>query len=146
MEAPQTGGADRRAVVAASVIGGLIASIFGAVFLIELPGDDLPGVALGSEAILVIERIVMLFTVWLLGLLVTARALAGELPIEISGRGLRYADAAIAQEGVLDSEAAFERVDKEIAELWAAVSDFETCRETGGPNETICCVDGGGNA
>lgn len=62
------------------------------VFLIELPTGDLPGIALGSKAILVVERIAMLFAAWLLGLVVIARALEGELPIEISGRGVRYAD------------------------------------------------------
>lgn len=107
------------------MIGGLVASIVAGVFLIELPGDDLPGIALGSEAILVIERIAMLFTVWLLGLVVVARALAGELPIEISGRGLRYADAATAQSGRLDSEAALGQMRDEVKNLQLAVTQLE---------------------
>lgn len=78
----------RRAAVATAVIGGLVVSIVAGVFLIELPTGDLPGIALGSEAILVVERIAMLLAVWLLGVVVIGRALKGELPIEISGRDI----------------------------------------------------------
>lgn len=107
-------------------MGGLVASIVAGVFLIEPPSDDLPGVALGSEAILAIERIATLFAAWLLTLVVIARALTGELPIEISGRGLRYADAATAQHGLIDSERAFERFDEEMKALQGAIAILET--------------------
>jgi hypothetical protein len=107
------------------VVGGLVASIVAGVFLIGLSGDDLPGVALGSESILVIERIAMLFVAWLLTLVVIARALTGELPIEISGRGLRYADVATAQRGLLESEGAFERMDRELEQLRKAMAVIE---------------------
>lgn len=115
-------------------MGGLVASIVGAVFLIALPTDDLPGVALGSEAILVVERIAMLFTVWLLGLIVIARALAGELPIEISGRGLRYADAATAQSGRVDSEAALGQIREEVKNLRLAVTQLELRQDREAPH------------
>jgi len=118
----------RRVAVAALVFGGLIASIVAAVFLIELPTGDLPGIALESGAILVIERIAVLFAVWLLALVVAARALAGELPIEISGRGLRYADADTAEKGLLDSEGAFKGLYGEIEELREAVAAIEKRR------------------
>lgn len=105
--------------------GGFVASIVAGVFLIEMPDDDFPGVALGSKSILVIERIAMLFVGWLLTLVVITRALTGELPIEISGRGLRYADVATAQRGLLDSEGAFERVDRELEQLREAMAVIE---------------------
>jgi hypothetical protein len=79
----------RGTAVAVLVIGGLVASIAVGVFLIGLPNGDLPGIALESAVILVIERISVLFAAWLLGLVVIVRALVGELPIEISGRGTR---------------------------------------------------------
>lgn len=56
------------------------------------PQDTLPGVALGSHALLIAERSVAFFSIWLLGLVVIAQAIRGRLPIEISGRGIRYAD------------------------------------------------------
>jgi hypothetical protein len=115
----------RRFAVATAVFGGLAASIVAAVFLIEPPTRDLPGIALGSSAILVIERIAMLFAVWLLALVVIARALVGELPIEISGRGLRYADAATAHETLVDSERVFKLLREEIEELRAAIVAIE---------------------
>lgn len=120
----------RRIVVAASVIGGLVTSIVAAVFLIELPADDLPGIALGAEAILVIQRVALLFTVWLLGLVVIARALVGELPIEISGRGLRYADRDLAQHELLEPRAAMRRLQSQVAALSAAVAAVEGADRT----------------
>ena len=115
----------RRVAVAAAVFGGLAASIVAAVFLIEPPTSDQPGIAHRSGAILVIERIAMLFTLWLLALVVVGRALAGELPIEISGQGLRYADAVTADESLVDSERVFKLLREEIEELRAAVVALE---------------------
>jgi hypothetical protein len=116
--------------VAVSVVGGLAASIIAAVFLIELPADGLPGIALGSEAILVIQRIALLFGVWLLGLVVIARALVGELPIEISGRGLRYADRDLAQHELLESRAAMRQLRSQVAVLSEAVAAVEGADRT----------------
>lgn len=99
------------------VVGGLVVSIAVGTFLIDAPEDGLPGVALESRAILAVEQITILFAAWLLALVVIARSLAGELPIEISGRGVRYANAATAQAGLVDSERAFERIDEDIATL-----------------------------
>jgi hypothetical protein len=48
----------------------------------------LPGVALGSVAVLCVERAIACFTAYLLVLVVVARAFAGELPSEL--RGVRY--------------------------------------------------------
>ena len=110
------------------VVAGLVVSIAAGVFLIERPAGDLPGIALESEAILVIERIAMLFATWLLAVVVVVRSLAGDLPVELSGRGLRYADAATAQKGVLDADEAFERVGKELDELREAITGIEAAQ------------------
>lgn len=59
------------------------------------------------------------------GVFLIDRPTAGDLPIEISGRGLRYADASVAQQGALDSEGAFERVEREVEALREAVSVIE---------------------
>ncbi len=103
----------------------MVVSTLAGIFLIEPPTGDLPEIALGSATILAVERIAVLFAAWLLALVVIARALVGELPIEISGRGLRYADAATAQAGLADSERAFDRVDEEIRELQEAIVALE---------------------
>jgi hypothetical protein len=115
----------RGTTIAVLVVGGLVVSTLVGLFLIEPPTGDLAGIALGSATILAVERIAMLFAAWLLALVVIARALTGELPIEISGRGLRYADAATAQAGLGESERAFDRVDEEIRELQAAIVALE---------------------
>jgi hypothetical protein len=118
--------ARREAAVAVLVVSGLVISTAAGVFLIDAPKGGLPGIALGSRAILMVEQIAILFAGWLLAVVVVARALAGELPIEISGRGVRYADAATAQSGWDDSERAFERVDEEIATLQDAIAALAT--------------------
>jgi hypothetical protein len=115
----------RRIPIAALVVGGLVVSAVAGVFMIESPAGSLPGIALESATILVVERIVMLFAAWLLALVVVARALTGELPIEISGRGLRYADAVTAHESLVDSERVFKLLREEIEELREAVVAIE---------------------
>ncbi len=48
--------------------------------------------------LLLAERMLALFAVWLVVIVVIGQAVRGRLPIEISGRGVRYAEAATAQE------------------------------------------------
>jgi hypothetical protein len=74
------------------VLAGIAACAATALFVAE-PSGRLPGVALGSELILGVERALVLFATWMLVVTVVARALRGELPTEISGRGVRYAEA-----------------------------------------------------
>lgn len=102
-------------------MGGLVASIVAGVFLIDAPTEDLPGVALGSAAILVVERIIALVAAWLLVLIVVDRAIAGQLPSEVSGRGVRYADADSTRAAVLDVQTALGRLDGEVADLRSEV-------------------------
>jgi len=54
--------------------------------------ERLPAAALNSTVVLYAMRAVAIFAALFLALLVTYRALLGELPNELSGRGVRYAD------------------------------------------------------
>jgi hypothetical protein len=54
--------------------------------------QHLPSPALGSREVLWLERTLVLFYGFLLLFVPLLRALAGELPIELSTRGARYAD------------------------------------------------------
>lgn len=99
------------------VAGGLVASVVGGVFLIEGSVGDLPGVALGSETILVVERIVGLFAAWLFVVVVMSRALVGQLPSEISGRGVRYASRDTTQHALVEARSTLERLNGEVEDL-----------------------------
>ncbi len=61
-----------------------------------------------------LERIAMLFAAWLVAVVVLIRALAGDLPVEISGGGFRYADVETAQDGAIRSEQVFKRMESEL--------------------------------
>jgi hypothetical protein len=52
----------------------------------------LPSAALGSDVVLHAERIVAILAAYLLLALVIARSWRGQLPVELSGRGVKYAD------------------------------------------------------
>jgi hypothetical protein len=84
--------ASRRPLTALLVVSGLLACSVTATFSAD-PREPLPGVALNSPAILVVERTIALFAAWMLVLVVVARGLAGELPLEVTSRGFRYAEA-----------------------------------------------------
>jgi len=61
---------------------------------IALPtSHDLPALALGNRELLWLERTLVLFYGFLLLFVPVVRALQGELPIELSTRGARYAEA-----------------------------------------------------
>jgi hypothetical protein len=84
------------------------AAIAAAVVGIALPTpDSLPEVALGNRELLWLERSLVFFYGFLLLFVPLLRALGGELPIELSTRGARYADA---------SETALEELDARLAE------------------------------
>ena len=55
--------------------------------------DDLPSLALGSRELLWAERTLAFFYGFLLFLVPILKAIGGELPIELSTRGARYAEA-----------------------------------------------------
>lgn len=113
------------------VLVGVAVTGLANIFWIDGSSDDaLPGVALGSHALLVVERAVAFFAAWLLVLVVVAQAFKGRLPTEISGRGVRYADADAAQAAAADTEAALNVVRRDVAHLRDAVFVLEGERET----------------
>jgi hypothetical protein len=70
------------------VLAGVPGSL--AVALAGDPPSVLPGVTLGSIALLYVEKAIVCFSAYLLVLVVVVRAFAGDLPSEL--RGLKYAD------------------------------------------------------
>ncbi len=73
--------------------------------MLPLP-HELPALALGNRELLWAERTLVLFYGFLLVFVPILRALQGELPIELSARGARYADV---------SETAFEELEQRVA-------------------------------
>lgn len=114
----------RSAVIVALVAIGLGASSMAGAVLIEAPAENLPGVALGSATILVVERIAVLFAAWLIGVVVLARALSGQLPTEITSQGFRYADLETSQVELSISHSALARMDRELHALSDAVAEL----------------------
>jgi hypothetical protein len=103
------------------VAGGLVVCVTGNA-LVDA-SLEMPGVALGSPAILFLERTAVLFTAWLLLLVVLTQAWRGLLPVEISGRGVRYAEASRARESAANAEVTLLRHDIEIATLRREIAD-----------------------
>jgi hypothetical protein len=88
-----TGGtpAERRRWLGPVVVALIVLSAAAA--LSRAAPDRLPSAALGSDVVLFVERGAAVFAVLFLALLVIYRAFRGELPSELSGRGVKYADA-----------------------------------------------------
>lgn len=103
-------------MAAALVIIGLVGAALASVATGSPPGA-LPGVALGSGLLLLVERTVAFFAAWMIFVVVVAQALGGRLPTEISGRGVRYADVQAADETRSSAEEAVRRHDLEIKQL-----------------------------
>lgn len=72
------------AATAAVLVASTLASLVGGT------PAELPGIAMGSVAVLHVERAAALFAVGLFVVVVLARAWVGELPTEVSGRGVQY--------------------------------------------------------
>jgi len=79
--------------------------------------ERLPGAALGSEELLVAERAAANFAILFVGALVLVRAVQGELPEELSGRGVKYAASDAVDELRDRVDAPFEAYDKSFEEL-----------------------------
>lgn len=114
-----------RTSVAIAVFAGMALAVVASVTSTTPAAGSLPGVALDSPTLLLVERVVAFFLAWLVLLVVSAQALRGRLPIEISGRGLRYADAERAQHGVAATERALARVDAEMDAIHARIGELE---------------------
>lgn len=101
----------------ALVAVGLIASLLLAATTGSSGQQGLPGVALGSPVLLMVERALAFFAAWLVVLVVCAQALRGRLPTEISGRGVRYATAEGVQMTAMESERTMRTMMAEIVRL-----------------------------
>ena len=113
-------------VISSLVLVGLAVSGLANLW-IDRPGEGtLPGVALGSETVLIVERVLALFAAWLLVLVVIAQASRGRLPIEISGRGVRYADGNETQDSLASAQRALSDLDGETRALWRVVESLAT--------------------
>jgi hypothetical protein len=78
-----------------------VAAAAAVVLGIALPNPhSLPGPALGSQELLWVERAILFFYGFLLLFVPVLRAFEGVLPIELSTRGARYAEAS--QEAIQD--------------------------------------------
>lgn len=66
--------------------------------LVDGVPSSLPPAALGSRVLLVVERAAGIFAVLFLLALVVVRAAQGQLPQELSGRGVKYASSDSVQE------------------------------------------------
>jgi hypothetical protein len=82
-------------------------------FWLEIP-EPLPGVALGAAPVLVVERTAILFLAWMLALLILSESFHGRLPLEISGRGVRYADASTSEDMARTGAATLARMESEL--------------------------------
>ncbi len=81
---------EREAVVPVLVVGSLVISVVAGVAVgVERP---YPGVALDSGLLLVAQRAAGLWGAALLVLVIVDQALRGRLPVEVGGRGVRYAE------------------------------------------------------
>jgi hypothetical protein len=86
------------------------------------PPKPLPGVALGSPLLLHLQRATVVFWFGLLLVTVLLRALSGQLPIEFSSTGARYAEVNRDIERTQrETRAALEDVQGELASLQEAL-------------------------
>ena len=121
-----------RFAIAALVVAGLTICVALGFFVIDDPPGRLPGVALGSELVLAVERAMALFAAWMLVVIVVARAISGELPSEISGRGVRYADAVATKYGLSDARSAIDDLVEEIDAMRRLVFELQAAVERNG--------------
>ncbi len=107
--------------------GVVILGLFGAGILSGVSGAsaDLPGIALGSTALLFAERTVALFAIWMAIVVVVIRAFKNQIPVEISGRGVRYAEAGDVEAKSTSMEGVLDDVDVEMRWLRNAVLELQ---------------------
>lgn len=111
-------------VVVLGLVGAVVASVAAGV-----PAGSLPGVALGSEVLLLAERTAALFGTWMLIAVVVIRALKDQLPVEISGRGVRYADAENVQAKAAGTEDVLRDIDIDIRWLRKMVGQLRKAED-----------------
>jgi len=89
------------------VVPGAAAAAIALGIAVPVP-HSLPGSALGSQGLFWVERAILFFYGFLLLFVPVLRALEGVLPIELSTRGARYAEA---------SDAAVEALTQRLADV-----------------------------
>ncbi|HYI99274.1 MAG TPA: hypothetical protein VEX36_06305 [Thermoleophilaceae bacterium] len=105
-----------RWMVRAGVLGGLLGCLLAGIDP-SVPDHGLPGVALGSTLVLSAERVGVLFAVWLLVVVVIAQAWRGQLPTEVSGRGVKYAESEGTQESVLAAATGLRELNHDVQQM-----------------------------
>lgn len=111
-------------MIAKVVMLGFVAALIAGT-ISGLPAGPLPGIALGSALLLSVERVIAFFAAWMLVVVIVAHSLEDRLPTEISGRGVRYANAEAVETKQEKAEQAAWRHDIEIAQLREAVVGLE---------------------
>lgn len=127
--ATHDGGTPRDIATWATVAGGLVLALLASLAM-GAPDKRLPGIALTSSAMLVIERALVLFVAWLLVVVVLVEAWRGHLPLEVSGRGVRYAEASTTERIARDADAAIGRLEVELAWYRQEVDDLRRVVKT----------------
>ncbi len=117
-------GMRRRSAIKMLVPGGLALALLANLW-IETPPTGAPGIAFASETVLVVERTVALFVAWMLALVILAESWSGRLPLEISGRGVRYAEAASGNAGLETTSAALARIQTQLDAQDRSLSDLQ---------------------
>jgi hypothetical protein len=104
----------------------MLMGLVGAMVLSASAGtSNVPGVALGSVVLLVAERTAVLFGIWMAMVVMVVRTFRNQLPIEISGRGIRYAESDEVQGKVLSTGEALGDLDAEMAWIREAILDLQ---------------------
>ena len=104
-----------RSILGTATTVALIASLL--VSLIAGTPSDLPSIAMGSAELLHIERTIAICVAYLLLAVVLTRAWRGQLPNEVSGRGLKYATQELKAETRNGLEALTEHAEVTLEEL-----------------------------
>jgi hypothetical protein len=107
-----------RFTVILGLVGALAASAASGV------PSDLPALALGSATVLMAERTFALFAIWMAIVVVVSRAMSDQLPVEVGGRGLRYAEAQSVRSKTHRTDEALREMDSDIRWLRKAVADL----------------------
>jgi hypothetical protein len=101
-------------------LGGLIVALVAAAIVVSLlnsPPAKLPGAALGSNVVLYIERAAGVFAVLLLGAVVIFRAFQGDLPVELSGRGVKWTPREVTEQVKEDAAAGVDELRQGVVAL-----------------------------
>ncbi len=115
----------RQILTGVSVTALLLAAALLNVPMAEPAAKKIPAVAMGSMEILVVERTAAVFFAGLVLLVILERAWRGQLPAEVSGRGVKYADQAATQTAITDLTAVVSALESQVVTLDTEVSTLQ---------------------